>query len=71
MRSFSVVVRYHNLDGEKKEEQFYAYQARIIQHEIDHLNGVLFIDRMDQTELSKYNDRLKRYISHFGDGCSP
>lgn len=34
--------------------------ARCIQHEVDHLNGVLFIDRMDRGTRAELDDRIKR-----------
>lgn len=34
--------------------------ARALQHEIDHLDGILFIDRLDATELGKIKPRLNR-----------
>lgn len=34
--------------------------ARCILHEIDHLNGVLFIDKMDKRDLSKNSTRIKQ-----------
>ena len=33
--------------------------ARCIQHEVDHLNGVLFIDRMDRGTRAELDDRIK------------
>ncbi|MEN6626322.1 MAG: peptide deformylase [Candidatus Sumerlaeia bacterium] len=45
-RSLRVRVRYTDLDGVEREEEATGLKARCIQHEIDHLNGVLFIDRM-------------------------
>jgi peptide deformylase len=44
-RSPSVIVRYRTVDNIVKLETFEGLQARIIQHEIDHLNGILFVDR--------------------------
>jgi peptide deformylase len=46
-RSLSVTVRYQSLDGNQfvsKTENFSGFTAHIIQHEMDHLNGILFID---------------------------
>ena len=44
--------------GLKLLEEFQSFPARVIQHEIDHLNGILLIDRVDfnqrQTALSSY-----------------
>jgi peptide deformylase len=61
-------VSYSTLTGETKKEQFSDYAARIIQHEVDHLDGVLFIDRMAEEELSGYQHRLERYITQYGEG---
>ena len=46
VRSESVTVAYQNEEGEKKVEKLSGWKARVIQHEIDHLNGILFIDRI-------------------------
>jgi peptide deformylase len=39
-RSTSVVVKYFDLDGSGKRESFTGFPARIVQHELDHLNGI-------------------------------
>jgi peptide deformylase len=44
-RSLSVTVRYQDLDWVQREEVHSAHFARVLQHEIDHLNGILLIDR--------------------------
>ncbi len=46
-RSEHVLVRGLDADGEPIELEADDYIARILQHEIDHLDGVLFIDRID------------------------
>jgi len=45
-RAQSVTIKYQNLEGKEKKETFKGFEARIIQHEIDHLNGILFTDRL-------------------------
>ena len=45
-RAQSIKVVYHTLTGEVLESIFEGFPARIVQHEIDHLNGVLFVDRL-------------------------
>jgi peptide deformylase len=40
-----VVINYQDLFGKKKKLKAKGLLAQIIQHEIDHLNGVLFIDK--------------------------
>lgn len=41
----TILVRYRGLDNIVREEQFSDFEARIIQHEIDHLNGIVFLQR--------------------------
>lgn len=42
-----VVVKYQNVKGDVFEQRFHGFPARIIQHEIDHLDGKLYPERMD------------------------
>lgn len=49
-RFTSVICEYHNLKGEKVVLEARELLARILQHETDHLNGVLFIDRLSEDE---------------------
>lgn len=43
-RPQEITLRYQTLDGEERTEMFDDWMARVLQHEIDHLNGVLFTD---------------------------
>lgn len=45
-RSQKIKVEYLNENGEKIIEEFEGFDAQIILHEIDHLNGILFIDHL-------------------------
>ena len=45
-RSYRVVVRGTTPDGETKQLDLLGLPARIIQHEVDHLDGILFFDRL-------------------------
>ena len=45
-RSFRIMVRAHDEHGQAYELEAEGYLARAIQHEIDHLDGVLFVDRL-------------------------
>ena len=45
-RAQAVKVRYRTLQGEVVETCYEGFPARIVQHEVDHLNGVLFVDRL-------------------------
>ena len=48
LRSQSVVIGYEDPEGRAATETVEGFTARIFQHEIDHLEGVLFIDHMDK-----------------------
>jgi peptide deformylase len=47
LRAMQVRVRAQTIEGETIEHSAEAFLARIFQHEIDHLDGVLFVDRLD------------------------
>jgi len=59
-RAISIVVRGQNLDGEPIEIETTGFLARAIQHEVDHLNGILFIDRMSSAAKTSLSSKLKR-----------
>ncbi|XCC45333.1 MAG: peptide deformylase [Candidatus Shikimatogenerans sp. Ttur] len=43
-RKNSILIKYYNNNWEKKIKTYSSYTSRIIQHEYDHIKGVLFID---------------------------
>ena len=45
-RTETIKVRYLTLQGEVVETVYTGFPARIVQHEVDHLNGLLFIQRI-------------------------
>jgi peptide deformylase len=49
-----------NLSGQQIEVEATGLLARALQHEIDHLNGVLFIDRVSSVAKTSLASRLKR-----------
>ena len=59
-RTTSVVVRAQTLEGSTAEIEATGFLARAIQHEGDHLNGILFIDRMNSAAKAAFSSRLKR-----------
>ena len=50
----------YNREGDLVEGKAEGFLARIIQHEIDHLNGILFIDLVDKNELMSIEEYRKR-----------
>jgi peptide deformylase len=59
-RAKSITVRAQNLEGETIEMKTSGLLARAIQHEVDHLNGILFIDRMSSVAKTALSSRLRR-----------
>lgn len=59
-RAKSVIVRAQTLEGSAIEIEASGFLARAIQHEGDHLNGILFIDRMNSAAKAALSSRLKR-----------
>jgi peptide deformylase len=59
-RAEEVVVEYQDLEGKRKRMKAYGMTARAIQHENDHLRGVLFIDYLSAAERDIYAGRLKK-----------
>ncbi|MGP9814451.1 peptide deformylase [Rhodopseudomonas sp. NSM] len=63
-RPKTVRIRYTDLDGNVKEEDADGLFATCIQHEIDHLNGVLFVDHLSKLKramvIRKFEKAAKR-----------
>ena len=59
-RATSIVVRGQDLKGNSLEIETTGFLARAIQHEVDHLNGILFIDRMSSVAKISLSSKLKR-----------
>lgn len=57
-RSEQLKVRYQDLDGKTHEIETHGLKSIVIQHELDHLNGIVFPDRLGQMQkmmvLTKY-----------------
>jgi peptide deformylase len=59
-RALSIMVRAQTLEGGTIHIEAGGFLARAIQHEGDHLNGILFIDRMRSAAKAALSSRLKR-----------
>ena len=65
-RSITVKVKTQLIDGREVEFEADGFFARALQHEVDHLNGILFIDRMNSAAKASLAGRLKRMQKHWG-----
>jgi len=59
-RAQSVTVRAQTLEGDAIQVEASGFLARAIQHEGDHLNGILFIDRMNSAAKAALSSHLRR-----------
>jgi peptide deformylase len=57
-RKPEVLLRYQDENFEYHEEKFDGIRARIIQHEMDHVNGILFTDRISPLRKRLLNSKL-------------
>ena len=60
-RSREIVLRAFDRRGERIELRVHSYPARVIQHETDHLDGILFFDRMRSFDSLTFLDEYSRY----------
>jgi peptide deformylase len=60
-RAREIKVRAYDRKGGRIELQAHDFPARVIQHETDHLDGVLFFDRMKRFETLTFLDEYGRY----------
>lgn len=61
LRAKAVTVRAFDRHGERIELQADSFPARVIQHETDHLDGILFVDRMRSFESLTFLEEYSRY----------
>jgi peptide deformylase len=62
-RADKVLVRGYDREGNQIEIEGEGLLSRVLQHEIDHLNGTLLIDRMSPIKREFYKKRLKKNLS--------
>ena len=59
-RPKKVQVEFATAKGKIKKKTFSGWEARIFQHEFDHLNGVVYVDRVEpEGEGEGYRDALE------------
>jgi peptide deformylase len=56
-----ITVHAYNLQGEEIRTSLNGMLARVVQHEYDHLDGVLFVDRMSPTARAKVQPTLDEF----------
>ena len=66
-RYTSIVVRGLDREGRQRELPLKGFSARVAQHETDHLDGVLFFDRMRSMQTLTFLEEYSRYWAKDGD----
>ena len=64
-RSVEITVVYQDLNGEEQSLKCDGWLARIVQHEIDHLEGVFFVDRLTSGEKLRVKSQLLELESDY------
>lgn len=65
LRNYTIKLTYWNKDGIFNEEIVEGFSAVVFQHEYDHINGVLFTDRLKEQEnmqVTKVGDQINLYL---------
>jgi len=61
-RWYEVDAEYTDLDGKVQQVHARGLLARAIQHELDHLDGILLVDRMSHVKKVALSGKLKRLV---------
>jgi peptide deformylase len=60
-RPCDITVEYINLNGDKQSIDASGFDAHVVQHELDHLNGVLFIDYLSRLKRGMLVKKLEKW----------
>jgi peptide deformylase len=58
-----VRIRYTTLDGQTETIELTGFLATVFQHEFDHLDGKLYVDRITDTRLLAFEQEFTRYLA--------
>ena len=60
-RPEKIDIEFLDENNNKKSLKFVGFESRIIQHEIDHLNGILFVDHLSRLKRDVILRKMKKY----------
>jgi peptide deformylase len=63
-RSTHIKIKAFDLSGKEIQREFEGYKARVIQHEIDHLEGILIVDRVSSLKRQILKKEIKKLKSN-------
>ncbi|MBV8880172.1 MAG: peptide deformylase [Planctomycetaceae bacterium] len=70
-RAERVLVRYQDLQGKTVEREAEMLESRLFQHEIDHLDGILIVDKMTPADRKQWAALLKEMEEDFKANRKP
>ena len=70
-RAEKVEVRYRNAEGEAVRRTTQGLESRLFQHEIDHLDGILIMDKMTPADKKQWAPLLKELEEDYQNGTRP
>jgi peptide deformylase len=65
VRAKTIHLNAYDLRGREIDQDFSSFEARVIQHETDHLDGTLFIDRLKEGALHEVAHELDALVTEF------
>lgn len=66
-RPSRIKVKAFNEKGQQEEFELEGFPAIVTQHECDHLDGVLYVDRIEDTTRFAYEEEAERYLDMSGE----
>lgn len=61
----------HGLDGKPVEGEATGTLARVLQHEVDHLDGILYLDRMPDLTKLTFTEEMRYFAADLAGGSPP
>jgi len=61
-RASKILISYTNIDGEAKEQELEGLDAVCAQHELDHLNGIVFFDYLSGAKRQRAEQKLRKEL---------
>lgn len=63
-RKTGLLLRYTDMDGKERQQEFEGFKARVVQHEVDHLDGILIIDRVSSLKRQMVKKEINRLMKN-------
>jgi peptide deformylase len=70
-RPFTITITALDIDGKEFSEELSGWHARVVMHENDHINGVLFVDRISEKSRNRIEPALRTIKKKHGTTNAP